>query len=396
MKKILFLTSHIPIPPNSGDRIAIVNTASIFKKMGFDVDILTLNNSNNSNRADDLNRGISPFTKFFIVHKTPSIIISVLKGILLNESAVFIRFRSREIEKVLRNISEDYDIIYSHHNYMAQYFYKFESKALLINDIHVLEYNIYKEKVQKSSNRIMRKIWQLESKRLFNSEVKAMKASDINFAYSEKELLELSSIGNGINIVLRPLAIQSPSYRIINNFPISYKKLRLLFFGDHRWFPNYDASKYIITEIAPLLQTHVNDIQITICGRNIPREFFNLVRPLSNVFLKGEVDDIREEIKNHHLILAPVRIGGGVRLKIIESLSLGKVVITTSAGAEGVIDKDCLLICDKPEIVVQTIIMIKKNPRVLHDYSIKSYKYFKEKHSLESGESFFKEVLKIG
>lgn len=395
MNKILFLTSHIPFPPNSGDRMAIVNTASIFKKMGFEVDILTLNSFIKKNELDDLNYSIPPFNKFFIVHKNPSIIISMLRGILLNKSAVFIRFRSNKIKRTLRCISEDYKIIYSHHNYMAQYFDGLRTKALLINDIHVLEYNIYKEKAQKASKLIMKKIWQLESKKLFNSETEAMKASNINFTYSEKELLELSSFRNEINILLRPLAIQYPSCTVNDNISPLNTKLRLLFFGDHKWFPNYDASKYIITEIAPLLQTHIKDVQITICGRNIPKEFFNLIHPLNNVFLKGEVDDISGEIKNHHVILAPVRIGGGVRLKIIESLSMGKAVITTSAGAEGILDKDCLLICNDPETVLQTVMMIKKDPQILHDFSIKGYQYFKEKHSLESGESFFKKVLKI-
>lgn len=392
MYKVLFLTSQFPFPTNSGDKIAIVNTAKVLKSLGHEVDLLSLSDTGNSN-LDLLN--IEPFNDVFIVNKRSRRMVAIIMSFVYGESAVFIRFRSKKFRKKLQEIANNYDIIYSHHNYMAQYFNTVRSKNLLLNDIHVLEYKVFKERSEKTNNRFMRRLLRRESKFLFLSEIEVMKMATLNFTYSELEKAELDNLKNGIRLLLRPLSIDNQNREPLIQINIKQEeKLKLLFFGDHRWFPNYDASKYIITEIAPLLMDDVKYVEITIVGRNIPQDILLLAKPVGNVFIKGESKNIMEELNAHHIVLAPVRIGGGVRLKIIESLSLGKVVITNSVGAEGILDKESVIICENSKAIVSVIKEIRRDPLLLNNYSKKAYQYFRENHSLDSGKAFFINILK--
>jgi glycosyltransferase involved in cell wall biosynthesis len=85
---------------------------------------------------------------------------------------------------------------------------------------------------------------------------------------------------------------------------------------------------------------------------------------LKNVFVVGEVEDAQEFIESKAISIAPLLSGSGIRIKIIESMALGKAVISTSIGAEGInyTNKQNILIADTPEEFVQAIQFLFNDP----------------------------------
>lgn len=124
----------------------------------------------------------------------------------------------------------------------------------------------------------------------------------------------------------------------------------LLFLGSLDWQPNRDALLYLLREILPRIQATNPQAKLRVVGRQPATRLREQVEGLSGVEWVGEVPDIRPHFVRAAVVLVPLRIGGGSRIKILESMSMGKAVVTTRIGAEGldVVSGNHCLIADSP------------------------------------------------
>ena len=137
-----------------------------------------------------------------------------------------------------------------------------------------------------------------------------------------------------------------------------------VFNGILTYRPNVDAALYLVDEIWPLVRRQRPNARLTIVGRAHSDEAERLRRP--NVEVTGEVPDIRPFLCNAAVVAAPVRIGGGTRLKIVEGLAMAKAMVSTSLGCEGISvrDRSHLMIANEPEEFAARIIELFDHPRL--------------------------------
>jgi polysaccharide biosynthesis protein PslH len=109
----------------------------------------------------------------------------------------------------------------------------------------------------------------------------------------------------------------------------------ILFFGAIDYFPNVDALLFLLREVWPLLERSHPDARLKIVGQNPTREILGFRGP--RVEVTGRVDDIRPHIASAAVTVAPLRVGGGTRLKILEALAMARPVVSTALGAEGIL-----------------------------------------------------------
>lgn len=137
----------------------------------------------------------------------------------------------------------------------------------------------------------------------------------------------------------------------------------LVFSGSMDWRPNQDAARYFVREILPLVkQTHPN-IECTFVGRSPPPDI-QALENVQGVNITGTVDDVRPYIERAAIYIVPLRVGGGSRLKILEALAMGRAVVSTSIGAEGldVVHGKHLLLADEPIQFAELILRLLKEP----------------------------------
>ncbi len=138
----------------------------------------------------------------------------------------------------------------------------------------------------------------------------------------------------------------------------------LIFTGALSYGPNRDAAECLCRDILPLVRRHVPRAKLRITGRvsDADREAFASLD--SAVELTGYVDDVRPCIASASVMVAPMRLGGGTRLKILEAMGLGTPVVTTRMGAEGipVTDGRDILLADTPEEMAGAVIRILRDP----------------------------------
>jgi polysaccharide biosynthesis protein PslH len=138
----------------------------------------------------------------------------------------------------------------------------------------------------------------------------------------------------------------------------------LLFLGSLDWQPNRDALQYLLRDILPKIQAAHPRAKLRVVGRQPATKLREQVEGLSGVEWVGEVPDIRPHFASAIAVLVPLRIGGGSRIKILESMSMGKAVVATQIGAEGlevIPDVHCL-IADSPADFSQSVVQLLENP----------------------------------
>jgi sugar transferase (PEP-CTERM/EpsH1 system associated) len=137
----------------------------------------------------------------------------------------------------------------------------------------------------------------------------------------------------------------------------------LVFTGSMDWIPNQDAMKHFCADILPRIRAAEPGVSISIVGR-APTPAVQRLAETAGVEVTGSVDDVRDYIARATLYVVPIRIGGGTRLKIFEAMGMGKAVVSTSVGAEGlpVTHGQDVWIADGPEAFAGAVVSLLRDP----------------------------------
>ena len=138
----------------------------------------------------------------------------------------------------------------------------------------------------------------------------------------------------------------------------------ILFLAALDWYPNLDALDYLLKDIFPLVRQASPRARLRIVGRRPPAGLKERIARCPGVELVGEVADVRPFLTRAAVVAVPLRIGGGSRIKILEALAMGKAVVSTSIGAEGlaVTDGMHLLLADAPsDFAARTVELLKSS-----------------------------------
>jgi sugar transferase (PEP-CTERM/EpsH1 system associated) len=133
----------------------------------------------------------------------------------------------------------------------------------------------------------------------------------------------------------------------------------LVFTGSMDWLPNQDAMRYFCRHVLPLVRADEPGVRLTIVGRSPTPAVLSLAKE-AGVRVTGRVDDVRPYMDDAAVYIVPLRIGGGTRLKIFEAMAMGKAVVSTTVGAEGlpVADGEHLLLADEPRSFADAIVRV--------------------------------------
>jgi len=172
---------------------------------------------------------------------------------------------------------------------------------------------------------------------------------------SERDLLQ--SANPHLKIEVIPNGVDTNLYQ-----PLPYSNISpaLIFVGNMRYRPNIDAMAYFCRDIYPKIQREIVDLEMWIVGINPSPEVKQLEG--KGVHVTGGVEDVRPLYSRSTVCVVPLRAGGGTRGKILEAMALGRPVVSTSIGCEGleVVDGEHLFIADTPdEFAEKTISLLK-------------------------------------
>jgi glycosyltransferase involved in cell wall biosynthesis len=137
----------------------------------------------------------------------------------------------------------------------------------------------------------------------------------------------------------------------------------VLWFGHMDVHTNRDAVLYFWREIYPVLRRRCPDVHVRFVGTAPPREIAHAADKDPRVTVTGFVEDIRPYVDEAHVVVVPIRIGSGTRLKILDAMAMGKAIVSTSVGCEGlaVTDGENILVADDPEDFSRKVVMLLRD-----------------------------------
>jgi glycosyltransferase involved in cell wall biosynthesis len=183
----------------------------------------------------------------------------------------------------------------------------------------------------RSRNPLVKAYALIESRFLRKWEQHSCSGADLVFACSERDRAILEQIDSSIRAVVVPNAIDLTEYE---SFPGDDGRTAV-FCGAMDWYPNQDAVCFFASAVLPKLQQLAPQIQFLVAGRNPPTSMRRSLARHARVKFTGTVPDIRPLLQRAAVCVVPLRIGSGTRIKILEAAAMGKAVVSTSIGAEG-------------------------------------------------------------
>ena len=196
---------------------------------------------------------------------------------------------------------------------------------------HNVEAEIWRRHAATESNPVKRRMYGIEAKKMLNYERLAVRKFHRVIAVSDHDRSLMEAWVEGARITVVPTGVDLQQYR--PDFDYRIQSPLVMFIGAMDWEPNVDAMEYFCAEIWPSIEKRTPGAKLRIVGRNPGERVKGLASP--SIEITGRVPSVAEHLREAAVVIVPLRIGGGTRLKIYEAMAAGKAVVSTSVGAEG-------------------------------------------------------------
>jgi glycosyltransferase involved in cell wall biosynthesis len=232
---------------------------------------------------------------------------------------------------------------------------------------HNVEAQIWRRHVAQASNPIKRAYFQLQANRMHAYEREVCRKARRVIAVSEGDAQQMRELYGAGDVHHVDTGVDTDFFAPPRNNSTSASsdtRADLVFLGSMDWMPNIDGMQWFVREILPLIHARRPDTTVAIVGRKPGPEIMALAG--GKVHVTGTVPDVRPWLWGGKLSIVPLRIGGGTRLKIYESMAAGIGVVSTAIGAEGleVHDGANILLADTPaDFARRCVELLDDSPR---------------------------------
>jgi len=160
----------------------------------------------------------------------------------------------------------------------------------------------------------------------------------------------------------------------------------ILFLGSLDWRPNLDAVGLLLDRIFPAVRAAEPAARLCLVGRKPPPSLVEKIRGVPGVELHADVPDVRPFLAKSGIMVVPLRIGGGSRLKILEAMAAGLPVISSRVGAEGLelVPGEHYVAADEPEAIVDALLSSIRDPRPARAMALRSRTFVLERYDWDN------------
>jgi len=225
---------------------------------------------------------------------------------------------------------------------------------------HNVESEIWRRYAETEPNPVMRSIYGLEFRKMVRYESETVRRFQhvIAVSHHDRDLMSRWTDSSRISVV--PTGVDVTQYR--PDPDQNFASPIVIFVGAMDWDPNVDAMEYFCKKVWPLILRQVPGARLRIVGKNPKRRVGALAS--ESIEVMGRVESVADQLRQAAVVVVPLRIGGGTRLKIYEAMAAGRAVVSTSIGAEGldVQDGSDIVLADSEEAFSRAVIMLLQDP----------------------------------
>jgi polysaccharide biosynthesis protein PslH len=352
--QVLVVSTQFPFPPRWGFAMRVYQLARQLAAR-HDVTLLTYAGPEDRASVDELRRELEveavERARPSLTGKRLAQLLSVASRRPFSCRAVHSTEMQEAIDRVCAHRS--FDVVQLESSMLCGL--RFPHNAAVVLDEHNIEYEVFQRMHEGERSFARRTFNRVEFGRFRRFEQSWWKRVDACVVTSEREVPVVREHAPATPVVVVPNGVDLDYFRAsaADGVPETAVFNGLL---DYR--PNLDAAYFLVEEIWPLVKRQRPNARLTIVGRGMPSDLRRLRR--DGVDVTGEVPDIRPYVRDAAVVLVPVRIGGGTRLKVVEALAAGKPIVSTSLGCEGVNVRngEQLLVADTADAFASAVVRV--------------------------------------
>jgi len=328
-KSILIITPFLPYPLKSGGQVKIYNS---LKSLSDEYAIILVSFIESPGQKQYIAELKKLCQEVFTVLRRPSWRMMFSRIFL----PLFVKFfYSKEMQATINKCLVEYDLKlvrfeYANMAYYAQFIAGLP-KVLVEHDTSIYTLtNSYEKPVLGTIFRFFDWLnWRRFQKNIY-------RYFDWIITFTEEDCKLVRREANPGRITVIPIGLDLKLY---NCFAETDKNIDILFVGHLPHYPNLDGLRYFVQEIFPLIKNKIPDVKFSIIGSGISKENFG-IKSDENIEVIGEVEDVKPYLARAKLMVAPIRLGGGIKVKILEAMAMGIPVVAAKNAARGLKAED--------------------------------------------------------
>jgi len=364
--KILVLSPKPPWPPHDGGAVAILRGIEGLALNGAEITLLSMRTEKHGPPAG------KEHLSFLHSHETVEVDtrirpLKLLQNLLSsNEPYDLTRFRSDEFARVMRSVIRDggFDLIQCEGVLFTCYLgtIRSETSAPIVLRPHNAEHRIREMMAVETSGRLRRVYLKNLAGRLRRYETESAQLFDAIVPISEPDLRWFREAApESTPIMLSETGVNLPGYISEPDEP----NVKVGFIGALNWEPNVRGLRWFTDQVWPMVGKVLPAATLHIAGRGAPARAPSWLRG-ENINRMGEADDARQFMASVNVIIAPLFAGSGLRIKILEAMSIGRPVVATTVAVNGIpaVNGRELLIADDASSFSSAVISLLNDPKL--------------------------------
>lgn len=273
-----------------------------------------------------------------------------------------VKYRSRVMREKVRALlaTGTIDVVHLDMLHLGEYLPLCSGVPVVLTE-HNVESTLLRRRMEATPNALAKLYFFYQYLKLRAYEARLCRLADQVVAVSELDARALEDLAGIANVTPISNGVDTTYFRELH---APTHANGLVFVGGLTWYPNHDAIRYFCAEILPRVAAEIPDVSLTVVGKNPRTSGIREIAENPRVRLTGLADDVRPLISEAAVYVVPLRIGGGTRLKILDALAMGKPLVSTSVGCEGldVVSGEHLLIADSADAIARQIIRLLRDP----------------------------------
>lgn len=387
--KILMLSPWLPYPPNWGFAKRVFHILEVLGRR-HDITLVAFSAGGDAEHV----RMLEPYCA--AVHTVPAPSFALGKRVAqvasLLSPASFQRRTSYSpaMQRTLDTLAAGapFDIIHVESSQMACY--RFDPRSVLILDEHNIEYELYYRMYQTEAALVRRWFSWLEYYKFKREETASWRSVGGCVLTSEREAVLVNAVVPSVPTAVVPNAVDTDFFAP-SSAPVDPDAIVLT--GLMKYRPNVDGALFFVKEIMPRILQRRPNVTFHIVGGEAPPEIRRLAS--RQVVVTGAVEDVRPYVHGAAVFAVPLRMGSGTRLKVLEGLSMGKPMVSTALGCEGieVVHGQHLLIADTAAAFADAVLDVMARPELARRLSDEGrslmLRQYRWEHAVGALEAFY-------
>ena len=364
--KVLQLCNKPPYPPVDGGTMAMNSITQGLLKAGCEVRVLTVETDKHPARIDQLPDDYRRATSFESVYIDLSVkALPAAVAMLCGESYHVQRYKNNDFAKKLKQIleAEEFDVVHVESIFLTPFvpLIRKYSQAKVILRAHNVEHLIWKHVAQSTRNYFKR--WYLNhlSLTLRAYELEHLNDYDGIVCITQGDADYFKANGCRRPVTAIPFGVECGQWSATSGQG-EMEPGSLYHLGAMDWMPNQESIGWLLDNVWPVVHREVPQAHLYLAGRKMPEHLKRM--QIEGVTIVGEVPDAQQFVADKQINVVPLLSGSGIRVKIIEAMSMGKAVVTTTVGARGIeyTDGENLLIANTPSEFARQIKRLLDDP----------------------------------